>query len=407
MALSDTRIRSAKRARKPYRLADGRGLYLEVKPSGARLWRYRYRLAGKENMFAIGAYPEVSLADARDERDAARKLVKLGMHPSHHRRTKQLEAAYQNANTFEAVAREWLADNKGAWTRATHRQRQRLLELDVFPHIGPLPMKQIEPSHAHAILKRLQARAPQMAIIARQTFAAISRLAIRTARGNIDLGYSLRDAVRVKPVVHKQPLAPHEIPGFFASLDRYSGSPHNKAAIRMLWWTLARPTEVLGMRWEEIDWESATWTIPAGRMKMRQPHRVPLPTQSLAVLKGLQAIDPLTEVVFPNRDTPHRSVSHSVLVKAFYSMGFKDRITPHAIRVTGRTILGEQGHPRDALERQLAHREKKEVRAYDQGDRLETRRDIMQGWADYLDALVAGKKVSTMADARRRAHASA
>lgn len=402
MSLSDTRIRNSKARSRPYRLSDGRGLYIEVKPSGSRLWRYRYRLAGKEGMFAIGAYPDISLAEARDERDAAAKLVKSGVHPSHHRRTKRLQAAYQNANTFEAVAREWLAENKDSWTRATHRQRQRLLEQDVFPHIGPLPMKQVEPSHAYAILKRLQNRAPQMAVIARQAFAAISRLAIRTARGNIDLGYSLRDAVKVKPTEHKQPLSPREIPGFFKSLDRYSGSPHNKAAIRMLWWTLARPTEILGMRWDEIDWPSATWTVPAERMKMRQPHRVPLPTQALEVLKGLQAIDPLTEVVFPNRKSPHKPVSHSVLVKAFYSMGLKDHITPHAIRVTGRTILGEQGHPRDALERQLAHREKKEVRAYDQGDRLETRRAIMQGWADYLDGLIAGASVANMAVATKR-----
>lgn len=402
MSLSDTRIRNAKARSKPYRLTDGWGLYVEVRPSGARLWRYRYRLAGKENLYAIGSYPEVSLADAREERDAARKLVKAGIHPSHHRKTKRLEAAYQNANTFEAVAREWLAENKSSWTRATHRQRLRLLELDVFPHIGPLPMKQVEPSHAYAILKRLQNRAPQMAVIARQAFAAISRLAIRTSRGSIDLGYSLRDAVKVKPTEHKEPLTPREIPGFFKSLDSYSGSAHNKAAIRMLWWTLARPTEVLGMRWDEIDWESETWTVPAERMKMRQPHRVPLPTQAVDLLKSLQGIDPLTEVVFPNRESPHRSVSHSVLVKAFYSMGLKDRVTPHAIRVTGRTILGEQGHPRDALERQLAHREKKEVRAYDQGDRLETRRKIMQGWAEYLDGLKAGTSITNMGEAKKR-----
>lgn len=402
MPLSDTRIRAAKARTKPYRLSDGWGLYLEIRPTGARLWRYRYRLAGKENLFAIGAYPEVSLSGARDERDAARKLVRTGIHPSHHRRTRRLHAAFQNANTFEAVAREWLATNKENWTRASHRQRERLLEGDVFPQIGPLPMKQVEPAHAYAVLKRLQTRAPQMAVVARQAFAAISRLAIRTGRGSIDLGYPLRDAVKVQPTEHKRPLAVREIPAFFTELDQYAGTPQTKGAIRVLWWTLARPTEVLGMRWEEIDWESATWTIPASRMKMRKPHRVPLPTQAIDLLKGLRAIEPRSEFVVPNRLKPKKPAGHTVLVKAFYAMGYKDRFTPHAIRVTGRTILGEQGHPRDLLERQLAHREKKEVRAYDQGDRLEARRPIMQAWADSLDGLASGAAVTNISGAKRR-----
>jgi len=403
MPLSDTRIRASKARRKPYRLSDGRGLYLEVRPTGARLWRYRYRLSGKENLFAIGAYPEASLADAREARDAARKLVREGVHPSHHRKMSQLQAAFRNANTFEAVAREWLAENKGAWVRASHRQRERLLERDVFPHIGALPMSQIQPSHAYAVLRRLQTRAPQMAVIARQAFAAISRLAIRTSRGSIDLGYSLRDAVKTKVTEHKQPLAQKEIPAFFEELSKYTGYPATRAAVRMLWWTLGRPTEVLGMRWEELDLDSATWTIPAYRMKMRKSHRVPLPTQAIELLIAMKSVAPASEYVFPGRANPRKPATHTILVKAFYAMGYKDRVTPHAIRVTGRTILGEQGHPRELLERQLAHREKKEIRAYDQGDRLEARRPIMQGWADYLDGLLAGAKVATITSAKKRA----
>jgi integrase len=405
MPLSEARIRNTKPRGKPYRLSDGRGLYLEVRPSGTRLWRYRYRLSGKENLFAMGAYPEVKLAEAREQRDSARKLVRNSIHPSHHRRTTQLESAFQNANTFEAVAREWLNENKSTWARASHRQRERLLERDVFPHIGAIPMKQIEPSHAYAVLKRLQVRAPQMAAIARQAFAAISRLAIRTSRGTIDLGYPLRDAVKTKPTEHKRPMSPKEIPAFFEELGRYAGYPATRAAVRMLWWTLARPTEVLGIRWDEVDLESATWTVPAARMKMRNAHRVPLPTQAVELLTSMRLVTPASEFVFPGRTNPRKPSSHTILVKAFYSMGYKDRITPHAIRVTGRTILGEQGHPRELLERQLAHREKKEVRAYDQGDRLEARRPIMQGWADYLNALVAGRPVTNLAEAKKRKRA--
>lgn len=400
MSLSDTRIRTAKPRSGPYRLGDGQGLYLEIRPSGARLWRYRYRLAGKENLFAIGAYPEVKLADAREQRDAARKLVRNGVHPSHHRKANKLRTAYEHANSFEAVAREWLETNMSAWTPRSHRQRERMLERDVFPHLGLLPMTQITPAHAYAVLQRLQKRAPQMAVLARQAFAAVSRLAIRTGRGSIDLGYSLRDAVRTKPTQHKRPLTVREIPAFFRALDSYAGTAQTKAAINMLWWTLARPTEVLGVRWDEIDFDAATWTIPASRMKMRQPHTIPLPDQAIELLKGLRAVSPRSEFGIPNRTSPKRHAGHTIIVKAFYAMGYEGRFTPHGIRVTGRTILGEQGHPRDVLERQLAHRDKKEVRAYDQGDRLETRRKIMQGWADYLDGLMSGAKVAHIVKAK-------
>jgi integrase len=266
-------------------------------------------------------------------------------------------------------------------------------------------MTQITPAHAYAVLQRLQRRAPQMAVVARQAFAAISRLAIRTGRGSIDLGYSLKDAVRTKPTEHKRPLTLREIPAFFRALESYAGTAQTKAAIRLLWWTLARPTEVLGASWDEIDFDSATWTIPARRMKMRQPHTIPLPDQAIELLQGLRVVSPRSEYVIPNRTAPKRHAGHTIIVKAFYAMGYAGSFTPHGIRVTGRTILGEQGHPRDVLERQLAHRDKKEVRAYDQGDRLETRRKIMQGWADYLDGLVAGAKVTNMAGSRQRSRA--
>src|SRR5688572_25977637 len=239
MSLSDARIRNAKPRSGPYRLSDGQGLYLEIRPTGARLWRYRYRLVGKENLFAIGAYPEVGLADAREQRDSARKLVRDGVHPSHHRKANRLRTAYEHANSFEAVAREWLETHMSFWTPRSHRQRERMLERDVFPHIGPLPMTQITPAHAYAVLQRLQRRAPQMAVVARQAFAAISRLAIRTGRGTIDLGYPLKDAVRTKPTEHKRPLTLREIPAFFRALDSYAGATQTKAAVRLLWWTLA------------------------------------------------------------------------------------------------------------------------------------------------------------------------
>lgn len=396
MALTDTRIRSLRPSERSYRKTDSGGLILEVKPTGARLWRYRYRIAGKENMFAIGAYPEISLKEARERRDEARKLVKQGIHPAHHRKAEKLRKAHEHANTFEAVAREWLDSMKSYWTPRTYRQRLNLLKNDVFPHIGALPMRQVTTAHGHAVIKRIEKRAPQMAVLAKQCFSAISRLAIVTQRASTDIGYALRGSVRTAPVKHKRPLRPHEIPRFFKRLENYSGYFPTKAAIRMLWFTLARPTEVAGARWDEFDLDNAIWTIPAERMKMRQPHAIPLPRQAVELLEVLREITGSFEYLIPNRNNPKKHAGHSVFVKAFDSMGYSGKCSPHGIRVTGRTILGEQGHPRDVLERQLAHRDAKHVRAYDQGDRLEARRVIMQGWADYLDGLRSDANVTNL-----------
>ena len=393
MALTDTRIRSLRASKRPYRKTDSGGLVLEVKPKGAKLWRYRYRIADKENMFAIGAYPEISLQEARELRDQARKLVRDGIHPAHQRKADRLRKAHEHANTFEAVAREWLAANKSHWTARTHRQRLNLLKNDVFPHIGSLPMNQVTAAHGHAVVKRIEKRAPQMAVIAKQCFGAISRLAIVTQRASTDIGYALRHSVRTAPVTHKRPLRPHEIPKFFKRLDDYAGYFPTKVAIRLLWLTLARPTEVIQASWEEFDLDNAIWTIPPERMKMRAPHAIPLPDQAIELLGILRPLTGSSEYLIPNRSDLKRPAAHSLFVKAFYGMGYAGKFSPHGIRVTGRTILGEQGHPRDVLERQLAHIDAKHVRAYDQGDRLEARRVVMQQWADYLDALVDGNKV--------------
>jgi integrase len=396
MALTDTRIRALKASGETGKYADGKGLYLEVRPTGALLWRYRYRIGGKENVFAIGEYPEITLREAREQRADARKLVKQGVHPAHHRKQERIRQAYASANTFKAVAEEWLEEKKDHWTARTYRQRKNLLERDVYPHIGSLPMDQVTPVHGHDVIKGIAKRAPQMAVLARQCFRGISLLAIVTQRSSTDLSYALRHSVTVRPTVHKKPLRRHEIPAFFRRLDEFPGYFPTKVGIHLMWWTLARPTEVISARWDEFDLVNQIWTIPAARMKMRQPHTIPLPDQAVEMLRALQKVTGNFEFILPNRNTPRKHAAHSIFVKAFYSLGYEGKFTPHGVRVTGRTILGEQGHPRDVLERQLAHTDAKHVRAYDQGDRLETRREIMQGWADYLDGLYSKSNVTSI-----------
>ena len=339
----------------------------------------------------------MTLIQARAARDAARKLVEQGIHPSHHRQRTRLTQQFEHANTFEAVAREWMQAHvehpSAPWSTNTYRQRKNLLESEFFPHIGALPMRQVTPAHAHAIVARIAKRAPQMAVIARQSFGSISRLAIRTGRADTELGYVLRDAVKTADTVHKTPLAAHEIPQFFRALEKYPGTPMLKGGIRLQWLTLTRPIEVIKARVEQFHLENGVWSIPSATMKKRQPHRVPLPRQAIEIVRALLPFVGTSGPLIPNRKDPSRSASAGVFAKAFSSMGYDGKFSPHGVRVTGRTILGEQGHPRDVLERQLAHVDKKHVRAYDQGDRLEARRKIMQGYADYLDALCAGANV--------------
>jgi integrase len=255
-------------------------------------------------------------------------------------------------------------------------------------------MREVTRAQGLAVIRKIEKRAPQMAVIAKQALGAISRLALDTERADIELVY--RQTVRTKPTTHKRPLRPEEIPKFFEALDNFPGYFPTKGALHLLWLTLVRPKEILEARWDEFDLDDATWVIPAERMKMGKPHRVPLPTQAVDILKRIKGVSGSFDHLVPNRKDPKRHASHSILIKAIHSMGYGGKFSPHAIRVTGRTILGEQGHPYEVLERQIAHVDKKHVRAYDQGDRLEARRVIMQGWADYIDGLCSGAKVANL-----------
>jgi integrase len=351
-------------------------------------------------VFAIGAYPEVSLADAREARDDARRLVRKGIHPAQERRRLRLHQVHEGASTFKAVAIEWIESNRKHWTPRTFRQRERLLERDMFPGIGALPMRDVTRAMGLSVIRQIEKRAPQMALIAKQILSSVSRLAVDTGRANMDLVY--RHSIRTQPTRHKRPLASKEIPAFFEALHNYSGYFPTKIALRLLWLTLARPKEVLEAKWEEFDLEAAVWKIPSERMKMRQSHRVPLPQQAIEILNTLRPVTGHFDHLVPNRTNPKRHASHTILVKALHSMGYGGKLSPHGIRVTGRTLLGEQGYPREVLERQLAHRDSKHVRAYDQGDRLDARRIVMQQWADYIDGICfGGGVVPLFAQARR------
>ena len=387
MPLTDTRIKQAKPKSKPYKLTDGGGLHLEVRPTGAKLWRLRYRLAGKENLYAIGRYPDVDLKAARAERDTAKGVIKSGIHPSHKRKLERISQSSDHANTFRAVADEWLERNEDSWTARTYIQRQRALENDVFPFIGSLPVRQVTPAHVLDILKRVEKRAPTMAVIVNQSIGAICRLAVVTLRSDLDPTAPLRGSLKPLQTEHSRPLSASELPAFVKAVEDYPGQFGNKTALQLMLLTLVRSIELIGARWKEFDLAQGLWTIPAERMKNREEHRVPLSHQAVNLLDKLHVVSGHREFLFPNRSDPRRPASRGVLWKAVVSLGYEGKFSPHGIRATGSTMLNEMGFRADVIERQLAHVERNKVRAsYNQADYLDERKLMMQTWADFIDA---------------------
>ena len=393
--LTDTAIRNAKAQAKPFKLADGGALYLLVTPAGSKLWRYRYRIAGAENLFALGDYPAVSLQQARELRDAARRLVKEGIHPSQHRKASRLVTATEAANTFEAVAREWIAQNRDHWSTYYAQQVETILAADVFPQIGGLPIRAVTAAHLLGILREIQKRdAPSIALLVRQWSSAVFRYAVATLRADSDPAAALRGAVRKPKTQHKRPLAQKELALFLERLDATQSGLSVSTALRLLLLTFVRPGELRGARWAEFDLDAAEWRIPAARMKMGEPHVVPLSRQAVKLLRQLKAEAGGRPQLFPNLRDPKRDMSPTTLNRALERMGYGGHFSAHGFRATASTLLNELGYRPDVIERQLAHGERDKVRAsYNQASYMPERKKMMQEWANYLDAATGSGKV--------------
>lgn len=399
--LTDTKIRNTKPGDKPVKLTDGGGLYVEVRPTGAKLWRYRYRIAGKENVFAVGEYPAVGLSDARAIRAAARELVKQGIHPAHNRRATVAAQVAENADTFMAVALEWIEQRKTHWTPYYLRQVERGLKADVYPYVGSLPIRTVTAAHLLEIIKRVEKRgAETVALLIRQWVSAIFRYAVVTLRAENDPAAALKGATHRPKVEHHKPLSREQIPAFVKALDAYGGYRSTVIALRLMLLTFVRTVELRASHWSEFDLERAEWRIPAERMKMREPHLVPLSTQAVALLRELHTYTGGRSFLFPNYRNPKTCMTPTTLNRALERMGFngKDSVgfSAHGFRATASTMLNELGYRPDVIERQLAHAERDKVRAsYNQGEYLVERRAMMQQWADLTDEMAkAENKVS-------------
>lgn len=383
MPLTDVKIRQAKPGAVPLKLTDGAGLYLEVKPSGSKLWRYRYRLAGKENVFAIGAYPEVSLSEARAERDAARELVRAGRHPSHVRQTEKAKQLAENRNTFKVVAEEWIEDRL-AQRSATYRdQCRRAFANDVYPAIGRMPMREITAAQVLAILNRMDGRgATTLALQVRQWISAVFRFGVATLRADADPAAALKGAIQRKPINHSQAMTREQLGEYLAAVDRYKGHKGTVIALRLLPMLFTRTVELRCATWSEFDLDGALWEIPAERMKMRRRHLVPLPVQAVELLRELRRIT-AGDLLFPGLRDPSRPISPTTLNRALEYLDMKGWHC-HDFRATAATHLYESGRWRpEVIEAQLAHAERSKTRAaYNHAQYLAERREMMQAWAN-------------------------
>lgn len=393
--LTLTKIKQAKPAAKPVKLTDGGGLYLEVTPAAGKLWRYRYRIDGKESTLSLGDFPSVDLAEARRLRDEARAKVKEGINPALARQQAKAAQRFENANTFEAVALEWYADKSPKWSKCHAHNVKTIIERDLLPKIGKLTMRSVTTPIVYSVLKKIEARqAPTRAILARQIIGGICKLAILTHRADYNVADPLKGEIARHPVQHMKQLRDVDLPDFLRRLEDYPGHQTTAIAMKLLLLTAVRPGEICAARWEEFNLERAEWVIPAARMKMGVEHIVPLSRQALALLEQLKELTGYEPHLFPAQSTKSAHIPTGTLRNAIVKLGYKDRFNPHGARGTFSTACNEAGFRADVIEAQLAHAERDQVRAsYNQAKYMNERRQMMQAYADHLDALRLGAQI--------------
>jgi integrase len=398
MSLSDTAIKNTKPGAKPIKLADEKGLFLLVTPAGGKWWRLKYRFGGKEKLLSLGTYPEVSLKDARQRRDDARKLLANDIDPSVNRKAVKATKTERAANSFEVIAREWFSKKSQGWAASNADKIIKRLENDAFPWLGARPITEITPPELLKVLRRIEERgAVESAHRLRNYCSAIFRYAIVTGRAERDASADLRGALPPSVTQHRAAITdPNAIAALLRAIDGYQGTFVTKCALRLAPVLFVRPGELRKAEWAEIDLDKAEWNIPAERMKMRDPHLVPLSTQAIEILRELHPMTGGGRYVFPGARTNGRPMSDNAVLAALRRMGYaKDEMSGHGFRAMARTILDEvlQVRP-DFIEHQLAHAVRDpNGRAYNRTAHLVERRKMMQLWSDYLDKLKAGAEV--------------
>lgn len=390
MPLTDLALRNAKPKDKPYKLFDGGGLHLLVNPNGSRIWRLAYRFAGKPKQLSFGPYPTVPLVEARQKREESKRQLLAGEDPSAVRKLEKVAASVSSANTFSAVAEEFIERLKGRGTAEVTLAKKRWLLTDLAgPSLGHRPIAEISAFEILSVLQQVERSGRrETARRLRSSIGAVFRFAIATLRAETDPTFALRDALERPKVRHLSALTDAKaLGGLMRAVDEYTGWPTVRSALLFTALTFARPGEVRGARWTEIDFDSATWSIPAERMKMRRPHVVALSRQALAVLAEIRPLTGASELIFPSIRSNKKLLSENAMNSALRRMGFtQDEMTSHGFRAAASSILNEKGHSPDVIEAALGHLDSNEVRrAYNRATYWPERVVLMQVWADHLD----------------------
>lgn len=395
-AKPDSAFRNAKPEAKPYKVADSAGLYLLIKPNGSKLWQMKYQYAGKAKVLSIGNYKLTTLAEAREARDRAKKLLQQGIDPSEAKQEAKRQIIRNAQNTFKATALEWYEVNKGRWTPGYGEIVQSRLERCLYPELGYRPLASITPQDVLDTLRKVEQRgALDVTKRARQIASSVFAYGVLLGRCQHNPVIGLEKALAPRKPGHFAAVAPDELPGLVKAIQRNDARlfVQTRNALMLLMLTFVRPGEMRFARWKDIDFDNATWTIPAEQMKMRRDHVVPLSQQALAILQEQRAQVAMlkSEWVFPGQNSWLKPISECTLVNAVKKLGYAGKHTAHGFRALARTAIREKlDYPADVIEKQLAHEPKGMLRAtYDRTQFLHQRRQMMQDWADYIDRVTA------------------
>ena len=393
-----TTVTSARPREREYKLTDGAGLYLLVKPNGRKLWRLNYAYLGKQRTLSFGAWPDVGLADARERRDEARKLIAAGLDPSHEAKLAEARAMLSEENSFKLVAEEWVAKQEREGMSEVTLSKIRWLLAKAYPRIGSRPVAKITPQEALTVLRSIEATGRyESARRMRSVLGRVFRYAIATTRAEMDPSRDLRGALTVPKAKHLAAITTPKGAGeLMRAIEGYTGHAITLFGLRLSAHLFVRPGELRQAEWSEFDFDRSVWNIPEQKMKMRRPHRVPLSTQVIALFEQLWELTGTGKYCFPSFRSPLRPMSENTVNAALRALGFsQEEMTAHGFRAMAATLLNETGkfNP-DAIERQLAHMETNAIRrAYTRGEYWDERVRMMQYWSDQLDEMRDGARV--------------
>lgn len=407
MALTELAIKNFKPKDKIYRVSDGGGLALEVSPAGGKLWRWRYYYHGKEQMLALGKYPILTLAEARKKRDEAKALLAAGKHLTREKKAKKLRKAFEGDNTFEKIARLWLEMKEEGLNEKYATQCLARMEQHVFTRIGDLPITEITIPDVVEVVEAIGKRGTvETAKRMKQLMGQIFRYAAQRGLCQHNPAADLRDILPTQEENHHACIHLSELPELLAKIEALQENV-TKRSIKLLMLTFVRTGELIGAKWEEINWDKEEWHIPKERTKMKRPHVVPLSSQALAILNQLQAQTGDKEHIFHSPASKSLHISNGTVLMGLRRMGYQNKMTGHGFRTLASTILNEKGYAPDVIERQLAHEDEDKIRsAYNRAEYLIERKKMMQEYAGYLEAVQknTGENVITTSNIPKKVH---